>query len=69
MYEAIALAYPHICKAMRRRHGMTASETASLILSVKYPGRAAVWTATDCSKARALIVSAISSRPRVHVAG
>lgn len=69
MFEALALAYPNICKAMRRRHGMNASDTAALILAIKYPGRAGAWSPMDCSKARGLIVAAIVTRPRLHVAG
>ena len=67
MLEALAKAYPYLVRAMRRRHGLSADQTAGLILSVKYPERAKVWTAEDCSKARALIVAAVLSRPRVHV--
>ena len=65
MFEIIAAAYPRLCSAMRRTHGFTAQETAGLIMAARYPGRAAVWTASDCVRARRLIAAAVSARPRL----
>jgi hypothetical protein len=64
MFEIIAAQYPRLCRAMRRTHGIPAHETAQLIMAARFPGRVAIWTATPCSKARALIADAFTSRPR-----
>lgn len=64
MFDAIAEAFPRLIVAMRRAHGFTPAETAGLILAARYPGRAAIWTAADCQRARRLIAAAVTSRPR-----
>lgn len=68
MIDVIAKGYPRIVRAMRRRHGMAAADTAGLILAAKCGTRAGIWTPHDCDRARRLIASAFFSRPRLRAA-
>lgn len=65
MFDIIARAYPRLIEALRRTRGLTRTEAAQLVLAAKYGARAAAWTATDCSRARASIRAAFVNRPRL----
>jgi hypothetical protein len=61
MLDIIADTFPHLITALRRR-GLSRTDAAGLILAARYGARAMAWSATDCSKARALIASAFINR-------
>jgi hypothetical protein len=64
MLTAIAEQYPHLCRAMRRRHGFSPDTVAQLILAARYPERAKAWTPFSCAQARRYFEQAISCRFR-----
>ncbi|HEX5183561.1 MAG TPA: hypothetical protein VFW19_10475 [Allosphingosinicella sp.] len=62
MFDIIASAYPRLIAALRRSRGLTRAEAAQLLLAAKYGERAAVWTSSDCSRARSIIRAAFVNR-------
>jgi hypothetical protein len=61
MLEIIAETFPRLIGALRRK-GLSRADAAQLILAARYGTRATVWSASDCSKARAMIGAAFLSR-------
>jgi hypothetical protein len=64
MLDIIAATFPRTVEALRRS-GRTRADAAALILAARFGARACAWSADDCAKARRIIATAVSNRPRL----